>query len=128
MTRAGILDEFWRIVRFAGIGGIATLVHFSVCLGVLYSLGADEQIANLAGFGVALSISFLGHYHFTFKSERGHAKALPRFLLVALCAYLVSAAVIALLASLSMSPLLQVFFGAGVIPVASYFANRLLVF
>lgn len=72
-----------QLTRFAGVGLFATLTHVTVAFAIRYGLGWDVQAANLAGFIVAVMLSYFGHAQVTFRSTGNHQWQMPRFGLVA---------------------------------------------
>ena len=117
------------MARFGAVGATATLLHLATALALVNHAGFSVQAANLAAFLTALSASFFGHYHFSFRSDAPYRSAAPRFLLVSVAAYLASALLIAVLAAMPIVPQnLVIVLACLVIPAASYAANRLFVF
>lgn len=111
------------------MGVLATVVHFSVALGVgQFSGTSSVMLMNTCGFLAAVVVSFFGHYHITFLSSRGYAQTFAKFLRVALAAYLASSLSIFLTSFGTMSDVWRLLFGVLVIPIVSYFANKKLVF
>ena len=78
-------ERLIRLVRYALIGVCATLVHAAILWLLVTYAELRPSIATILGFLTAFSVSYLGHYHFTFQSTEPHGRALPRFLAVALC-------------------------------------------
>jgi len=72
-----------QLVRFAGIGLLATLIHVAVAFAARYGMGAEAQAANLTGFFAAVSFSYFGHGAVTFQVEGVHRVHAPRFGLLA---------------------------------------------
>lgn len=76
-----------RLGRFAGVGAVATLAHVSVAI-VAAGVVADPRLANVAGFAAAFLVSYLGHFHLTFRlgavAEARHEVHVVRFLVVSL--------------------------------------------
>jgi len=66
------------VTRFIIVGIGATLVYLAVSLQLLRS-GVAPQLANLLAFGAGLTVSYGGHYFFTYRSSSSHAKAGTRF-------------------------------------------------
>ncbi len=86
LAKARVL--FWQLVRFGIAGGLATL-----CYAIVYSPLAglkltSEQVANFAGYLVAMLTGYLLHSRWSF---RGHGAAVartgPRFFAVSLVSY-----------------------------------------
>ncbi len=73
--------------RFGLVGGTATLIHIMVGMACIW-MGIPPILANFLAFVAALSVSFCGHYAYSF---RGHPRsiryALTRFLLIAISAF-----------------------------------------
>lgn len=57
------------ILRFAGVGVIATVTHLTVGV-LLVTLGLSPTGANVAAFLLAFLVSFLGHWQYTFGNKR----------------------------------------------------------
>jgi putative flippase GtrA len=67
--RTSILTVFTptkRLMKFAGVGGLATLVHSSLYIFYLNIVGLDDQLSNFTGFLFALLVSYFGQRHWTF--------------------------------------------------------------
>ncbi|MGF1552261.1 MAG: GtrA family protein [Paracoccaceae bacterium] len=121
--------ELATFLRFASVGAVATLVHLSVSAAALGLAGASAQIANGAGFAVAFAVSYLGHYHVTFRSRRAHRVGLSRFALVALSGYAVSVLALGALAGVEALPeALRLGLAIATIPAVNYVAGRLWVY
>lgn len=121
--------EAGRVVRFGVVGILATACHYGVALGLAIALGAPAQLAHLAGFAAALPVSFLGHYHWSFKSTAAYPRAVGRFVAVALGAFLASAVGLEALSRLTdWDVAARLFVGVVLVPTASYLANRIFVF
>lgn len=72
---------------FGAVGLTATLTHFLVA-SALFSLAAIPIFyANVVGFALAFLVSYLGHYHLSFRSTAPAISALSRFLAVALIGF-----------------------------------------
>ena len=74
-----------QVARFAVVGAAAAATHFVVAVACVRALRIDPQLANVAGFLVAFTISFLGQWRWTFAAHAAPlARALPAFFAVAL--------------------------------------------
>ncbi|MDH0868037.1 GtrA family protein [Mitsuaria sp. GD03876] len=69
-----------RVARFVAVGTAAAAVHWAVVTAVVSSRGWPPLAANVLGWLVALTVSFVGHHRMTF---RGHGlrwwRTAPRF-------------------------------------------------
>ncbi|MEO1676887.1 MAG: GtrA family protein [Pseudomonadota bacterium] len=73
-----------QLLRFLGVGVVATLVHVSVAL-LATGAGVPLHRANLTGFATAFLVSYAGHFRVTFGlagTGALHGVHLPRFLAV----------------------------------------------
>lgn len=121
--------EAGRLTRFGMVGLLTTGLHMLIALGLVSALGWPVQRANLVAFACALMVSFLGHHHWSFRSDAGYGRTGPRFLLAAGAGYGASVVLIALLGpALPGNRQLVVVIGGLAIPAVSYLANRLFVF
>lgn len=72
-----------RFLRFGIVGVAATLTHVLALTALVELGGVDPRLANLAGFALALPVSYLGHYHWSFRSTHPHGETAMRFVIVA---------------------------------------------
>ena len=80
---ATLRDLALQYVRFAGVGGAATAVHVVLFGALIELLQSSAVMANLAAFGAALLLSFVGHCRWTFRHRGRRRSALGRFTVVA---------------------------------------------
>jgi putative flippase GtrA len=76
-------DLSLQYVRFASVGGAATAVHVILFVALIELLQSSAVMANLAAFGAALLLSFVGHCRWTFHLPSRRRSALGRFTVVA---------------------------------------------
>lgn len=120
------LSEALTVYRFVVIGVLAAIVHMSIAWILIDSSGVTPLLGNLAGFLTAFTLSFLGQYYWTFRSQRHWAAAVWRFGVISGTAFLIDNALLLLLldhAWLDTADATVV--AACVIPVISYLGNRL---
>jgi putative flippase GtrA len=80
-------DLIREVMRFGTVGAGATLVHLIVAWIANRAGGAPPFAANACGFVAAFTLSYLGHFYWTFGRQAGHARHLPRFVIVASFGY-----------------------------------------
>jgi putative flippase GtrA len=118
-----------QLIRFAGVGGLATVVHVLVALVVQAVLPVSAQGANLAGFAVAVLLSYIGHARVTFGMDARSGPQFLRFCLLSALGLATSSATVWLVTE-------RLGFGFGVamvavavlVPAASFLAMRFWVF
>jgi putative flippase GtrA len=118
-----------QLIRFAGVGGVATLAHVLVALAVQAALPVTPQQANLAGFGAGVAVSYTGHARVTFGAPLRLGAQFARFFLLSLLGLSASSVTVQVTTSL-----LGWGFGAAmaavavIVPACSYLAMRFWVF
>lgn len=74
-----LLQQF---LTFSGVGVVAAVAHYGVLILLVELGGVVPVIATLWGFLAGAGVSYLLNRRFTFKSDRPHRAAAPRFLAV----------------------------------------------
>lgn len=86
-----------RPLRFIVVGCVAAAVHWLVVVALVEGAAWRPLVANVAGWLVALGVSFSGHHWLTF---RGHGvplwRSAPRFVLVSAAGFAINEAAYAL--------------------------------
>lgn len=77
-----------QYLRFGVVGLTATAVHVGAFAALIELAGLAPLAANLAAFAVAVAVSFVGHFHWTFRAQTARRdvavrRAFVRFALVA---------------------------------------------
>jgi len=123
------LHETARLLRFGIVGVVATLTHYVLALVMVAVAGLPAQAAHVMGFLAAVPVSFLGHYHWTFRSSVNYSRAARRFFAAAAGAFLVSAMLLEVLNRLTTWDVAAtILVCVLVIPGVSYVINRVFVF
>lgn len=78
------LSKVSSFIRFGFVGVLATAAHGAVLVLLINIAGIHPTLSNAAAFLGAVAISYLGHYHFSFRSLAAHAGAAPKFFAAAL--------------------------------------------
>ena len=87
-----------RIAWFIAVGSSAAAVHFAVVVALVRHAGLHPLQANIAGWLVALGVSYVGHLRLSFADQRAPAgRAALRFLAVSATGFGCNEAVYALL-------------------------------
>lgn len=72
-----------RFIKFAGVGGIATLIQYAILMLFIEWFLMNETAAAAASFIISAFINYYLNYHYTFKSIKPHRSVLPKFLVIA---------------------------------------------
>lgn len=82
-----------QLARFGLVGLAATLTHFLVAVSCVRVLALEPQLANVAGFLVAFTVSFAGQWRWTFRASAAPlARALPSYFAISVAGFLLNAA------------------------------------
>ena len=73
-----------QFILFSGIGIIGTAGHYLTLVLLVEMARLDPAVATTVGFIVGACINYILNYHITFRSNKRHAEALSKFLLIAL--------------------------------------------
>jgi putative flippase GtrA len=123
------MHELTKLLRFCAVGVLATALHLSVSFVALNFADLTVWGANLFGFLVAAVFSYLGHYHFSFASERIHRAAIARFCVTTLTAYLANIVSVWLLINyFSLEDSIALIIGISVMPIVTFTLSRLWVY
>lgn len=77
----------WEFIRFVSVGALNTLVGLMVIFGTKAFLYDNDVVANAAGYGTGLTVSFLLNKTWTFRDKSPMMTAGLRFLKVFAIAY-----------------------------------------
>jgi putative flippase GtrA len=121
-----------QLVRFGLVGICATATLAVAYYYIISTSMFTPFFANLAAYGIAFSVSFVGHRSWTFgDAEKGgrNAHAVWRFLAVSLSGLAVnSAAVLILVNALALPDWTPLIVFVGFTPVVTFLLNRFWVF
>jgi putative flippase GtrA len=89
----------WRelvaeLIRFGGVGGLTTVVYFSLLWLLTRLLSAPMWVLVTLAYLPPLVLAYVLHRSFTFRSQKGHGAAGPRFIVVQLAGLVINSLVI----------------------------------
>ena len=122
-------EELLRVSRFSVIGIMAACIHIGIVWILISEYDIPVLIGNSGAFLAAFAFSFVGQYFWTFRAASDLRRALIRFFIVALGAFLINNLVlVTLLRAEILSDLLAAVLAVFVIPVITYLAGRFWAF
>lgn len=121
--------NFWREIliasRFGLVGLLSTAVHITIVWLLLAGAGIGSVLANTLAFLTAFGISFVANYLWTFRSPGSPHRALFRFFMIAVCAFIANTLLLAFLVYKSwFSPFISAVLSTSVVPVISFMGSR----
>lgn len=87
-------DFVVEAMKYGMIGVANTLLTLSVIFALIYWLGAQALVANAMGYALGFCCSYLLNHVWTFRSQAPMGRSAGRYLVAALVAYGLNAAVI----------------------------------
>jgi putative flippase GtrA len=120
-----------RILRFAVIGGVSTLIYavLTLALSAMHGFGMPVTIASIAGYGAGAVFSYCGHRFVTFMSDGAVGFEIVRFACATALGFLLSVGLAVILADVAgLPPLVPVAIASILVPVLNFIILRKFVF
>jgi putative flippase GtrA len=76
LVKSSIVQQF---VSFAGVGVVATAIHYAILIALVHLGAINPALASAAGATVGAFVSYLLNYHYTFRSSNGHVASMAKF-------------------------------------------------
>lgn len=114
-----------QLLRYAGAGAVGTAIHYALLIGLVQLAGLGAVVASSIGAVAGALVNYRLNHRFTFRSDKAHGHALPRFAFVAVASIALNAMVLAgLLAYVTPNYLVAQVIATLVVMIAGYTANR----
>ncbi len=82
-----------KLIRYIVVGVIGTAIHFGVLIALVERLGVEPVTASTIGFIITLVVSYMLNHRWTFRTDRGHLSAMPRYILVSVSGLLLNSGI-----------------------------------
>lgn len=135
MTRSGPTDWIARqlearkqFIKFAGIGAIGTVVHWSVLVIGVSLMARDPVSSTTAGALAGALVNYSLNYRFTFASSARHRDALPRSLILVAAGIVSNGAIVAVLSRIGLHYLGAQLTATLIVLAINYAASKTWVF
>ncbi|MGX5848111.1 GtrA family protein [Mesorhizobium sp. PL10] len=120
-----------RILRFAAIGGVSTLIYavLTLALSARHGFGMPATVASIAGYGAGAVFSYCGHRFVTFMSDGAVGFEVVRFACATAIGFLLSVGLAVILADVAgLPPLVPVAIASVLVPALNFIILRKFVF
>lgn len=115
--------------KFLSVGVVNTVVGLLIIYASKWLLGLSDALANAAGYGVGVCVSFMLNRKWTFRDGGAFSPALLRFILVFSIAYPINLlCVLYMIRQLGFNSYLAQALGTPPYTITFYLANRYFVF
>ena len=71
-------------LTFGLVGAVGTACHYATLIGLVELLAVDPVLATTAGFVVGMVVNYVLNYRYTFRSDKAHLVAAPKFFTIAI--------------------------------------------
>jgi putative flippase GtrA len=88
------MNRFERFFRFAGVGAIATGLHYATLLLLVELAGSAPVLATCVGYLVGAAFSYLANHRWTFGGRAEHGRAVARYVAMLAFGFALNAAVV----------------------------------
>lgn len=115
-----------QVMRFAGVGSMASATYFVLALILNGSLGVATVVASVVAYALAAFISFFGHKYFTFQQPDAQPAEIPKFVVTVLTGLLIASAIPIMLQA--FAPIVSFLSVLILVPATSYLMIKFFVF
>lgn len=128
-SNVNFFREIITAARFGLVGLLSTAVHIAIVWLLLTLASVGPILANTLAFLAAFCISFIGNYLWTFRSPGSPRRAIFRFFVIAVSAFVVNTLILAFLVHKAwFLPVTSAILSASLVPTITFLASRLWCF
>jgi len=120
---------FSQFIRFAGVGVVGTVVHYSVLIISVQFLRVPPVPASVMGFVLGGIVNYYLNYRITFRSNKKHYETFSKFFSIAFVGLLFNTVLMALFAEiLNWHYLISQIMTTGLVLLWNFAGNKLWTF
>jgi putative flippase GtrA len=120
---------FAQFIRFASVGVVGTTVHYFTLVILVESTVAGPVLSSCFGFILGAFTNYYLNYRYTFRSDKHHHRALPKFMLIAIVGLAINSGIMRLGTSFFPVQYLVVqIFATGLVLIWNFAGNRIWTF
>lgn len=121
--------EFFRqFGKFSAVGAFGTICHYLLLILMVSGFNMSPSVSAACGASLGAFVNYWLNKSITFRSQRRHCEALPRFMLLAVLGILLNASIVAWLTSLAIFYLIAQIVATGFILMLNFIFSRYWVF
>jgi putative flippase GtrA len=88
------MNRYRSFLKFAGVGAVATGLHYATLLLLVELAGVAPVAASSAGYAVGATFSYLANHRWTFGGRAEHGRAVRRYVAMLAFGFALNAAVV----------------------------------
>ena len=114
-----------QFVSFAGVGVVATTMHYAILIALVQLCGVNPTLASGIGAVAGACVGYLLNYYYTFRSSNSHVASMAKFFAVAGVGLVLNSLCMLLCTEvLGLHYILSQMMATGMILLWTFFANR----
>lgn len=117
-----------QFLRFAAVGGVATLIHYAILAGLVEFAKAPLIASTSCGFAAGALFSYITNRHLNFETKPPFTQGLAKFLAFGLVGLGLNGLILGSLHHLGMHYMLAQCFATGIVLVYNFATARWIVF
>lgn len=115
-------------VRFASAGAVGTLLHYAVMFELVSGARVSPEWGAMAGAACGAACNYFLNRRFSFRSDRSHAQAAPRFLVMVLFSILANGLIVKTLSGAGLNYMVAQLFATIFVLGLNFFICKLWIF
>lgn len=117
------------VLKFGMVGLFATLTYYSSAISLREFLyGFSIMVTNLVAYSIAMLVSYVGHYFWTYNAQGNHGATFTKYVVSALFGSALNSAVIFICMHFSMQYKPAMVVAIVLVPAVAYVINKKWVF
>jgi putative flippase GtrA len=118
-----------QFIRFASVGVVGTIVQYFTLVILVELTGAGPVLSSGFGFILGAFTNYYLNYRYTFRSDKHHHRALPKFMLIAAVGLAINSGIMRLGTSFfALQYLVVQIFATGLVLIWNFAGNRIWTF
>lgn len=117
-----------KLGRFGLVGGLSTVIYVVLSMAGNAWTGLPAELINTIAYCCSGAWGYVGHYHFTFRSDAAHRTGVAKFIVLFWAGYVVSSFLVLLNESLGLPRPLGPLVATIVLPIMNFVIMQLWVF
>ncbi len=117
------------VLKFGLVGLFATLTYYFLAISLReFQYGLSILLTNMIAYCIAIIVSYLGHYFWTYKARGNHGATFAKYIVSALLGCGLNSIIVHICMRLSMQYKSAIFVAIILVPTIAYIMNRKWVF